>query len=380
MEGVLSRRRDKTIAVVDVESGSAGVAILSLGQTGARVISNARISSGNSSEAGMQTVALSTALRSAAKQALEFAALAESRQPIKEVYAVLHAPLVHSGMARASRLFDNETRINDSFIGQVAKEAFASQSTIEPKHLLEAYAYQIELNGYETNRPDGKYAHQIDVTAFFSYCDPELKNALRTEILTAFPASSIVWRSGMRAGLTVLQATSQERRCVTVFVGSNDTYVTVNYGDHIVQCSVPEGSKTILTKIASANTAEETRAFLRMIANDACEGEKCTAVQKNLAVIEPELARAFGESFGPLSLERRFPDKLVLVADADVSTFLSQLFSRIDFTQFTATTVPFSVHVISAVELSPWLSMPEPMDTSLSIASALVNIERSTEA
>jgi len=114
--------------------------------------------------------------------------------------------------------------------------------------------------------------------------------------------------------------------------------------------------------------------------NDACEGEKCTAVQKNLAVIEPELARAFGESFGPLSLERRFPDKLVLVADADVSTFLSQLFSRIDFTQFTATTVPFSVHVISAVELSPWLSMPEPMDTSLSIASALVNIERSTEA
>jgi len=379
MEGVLSRRRDKIIAVVDIEDGSAGVAILSLGQSDARVISHARISSGNSAKEALQGVALRTALRTAAKQALEFAALAQSRQRVEEVYAILHAPLVRTGIAHASRTFESETRIDDRLIGQVAKEAFASQSAINTNNILEAYAYRIELNGYETSEPDGKDAHQVNVTALFSDCEPELKSGLETEILSAFPASAINWRSGMRASLTVLQAVHQEQRYVAAFVGSYDTYVTVNHGDHIAQCSVPEGTKTVLSKIASGNTAEETLAFLRMIANDACEGEKCTAVQTNLAVAEPELARAFGEAFGPLSLERKLPDRLILIADADVATFFAQLFSRIDFTQFTATTMPFSVHVISAAELAEWLSMPEPMDTSLCIASAFVNIERSKE-
>ena len=113
------------------------------------------------------------------------------------------------------------------------------------------------------------------------------------------------------------------------------------------------------------------------LAEDRCESEACKATSAAIARAEPDLARIFGEAMGRIAATERLPNALILAVQEDMAPWLSQFFSRIDFTQFTVTTQPFEAAMITHKEIADMVtfSVGVTPDPGLSIAGALVNIE-----
>ena len=124
---------------------------------------------------------------------------------------------------------------------------------------------------------------------------------------------------------------------------------------------------------------EDTLSKLRMIARGDCNDPTCASISEAMGKAEPELVRVFGETMGKLVTRERLPNDLILATHGDLIPWLSTFFTRIDFTQFTTTTQPFQVDALEPADFAHW-ALPEAgvdVDTGLSIASALVNIEES---
>jgi len=137
------------------------------------------------------------------------------------------------------------------------------------------------------------------------------------------------------------------------------------------------GIRQIASSFAEGKPVEETIALLDMLEKEQCEGDACRSLEASIAKVEPELAKSFGEIFAKLSASRKLPDQLVVIASPQISGWFSRFFARIDFTQFTVSTRPFSVSVLSPA-LLPGLPDKDPRfaaDPGLAIAASLVNIE-----
>ena len=138
---------------------------------------------------------------------------------------------------------------------------------------------------------------------------------------------------------------------------------------------VPQGLRTSLTRVDPKRVAEETLGLIRMLSRDSCEGAACESIQRAMATAEPELAKLFGEALGGLASGRRLANTLVLSANPDIVDWMRQFFSRLDFTQFTATTLPFTVSVLEKEDPRLGISADEELHSQITIAAALVNKE-----
>ena len=154
------------------------------------------------------------------------------------------------------------------------------------------------------------------------------------------------------------------------------THIVSVRGAAFEQRVVPEGVRTLLSRIAGEKTPEQVLTSLRMLERDASSTEEGETVQKAIALAEPELVRFFAEPIGQMAAPRRAANDLLLVPHADLEPWLKRLFSRIDFSQFTVTTLPFTVRTPSSINVSRWVT-GETADDSLAVALALVNIESS---
>lgn len=75
---------------------------------------------------------------------------------------------------------------------------------------------------------------------------------------------------------------------------------------------------------------------------------------------------------------RRLSDKMLLIAQPDILPWLTKFFSRIDFTQFTLTTRPFTVESLTPKDLSPYVTPSHGafLDMGIAFSVALVNREQ----
>jgi hypothetical protein len=140
---------------------------------------------------------------------------------------------------------------------------------------------------------------------------------------------------------------------------------------------IPEGVRTILRRITGQKgISEEVISIMRMVVAGSCSGEACDHLNEALAKVEPELVRVFGESVGTIMGKRRLPDTLILFAHPDMLTWLSHVFSRIDFSQFTITMHPFTVKILTPEKIKSMMEVDANVsaDTSLIVASAFVNM------
>lgn len=155
---------------------------------------------------------------------------------------------------------------------------------------------------------------------------------------------------------------------------------TVHKGTPLDHVLVPEGTQTILKRVSGNGLPEETMSLMRMIARDHCDDGACEGIKAEMARAEQELIKTFGEAMARLAAVRKLPNTLVLLAETDMSTWLSNFFSRIDFTQFTLTSQPFTVEILTPADLKESVMPAEAgkaNDVSLLAAVALVNSEHS---
>lgn len=368
--------REKTVAVVDAGTGGASVAIMTCpAGSPSTILAEARSTLAlEERDAAHAASLISAQIQDAAGKAMKLYSSAGHTQPVEMVYAFVHAPWAKSKIVHAREKYATETHITDSLISKHARDSLTADSSIDRRALMEASVIQVRLNGYATSQPVGKHAHSIDVASLVSECAADAKSAIQQGIERSFPAAKITWRSSLRAIMTVAsEATSRKEYSALDIAIDSSSIVSVRDGS-IEQYEIAEGAQSLLKRISAGKPADDTLSALRMLTRDACADEACEAIQAAIGVAEPELVRVFGEAFGKIAAQSRMANDLFIVVHPDLEQWMTSFFSRIDFGQFTITSLPFVVMTAASLDLAKWVGGSQHTD-ALTVCAALVNIE-----
>lgn len=381
---MFSRKRasGKAVLIADVGDSSVGVSVVEIAKNGpAAVLLGERMTLPIESRGKDQSAAgVLQLLEQCADKVLKSYAGVDAKNapaPPQAVYAILRAPWTRFRTAQIEETFPEPRAITKDMIAELAKKATATISDLGA-NILEAGVMQIFLNGYPTANPIGKKASMIAVIAFESDVNPDIKRGITDTLGKLLPGRPPVIRSGMRALLTVLHEHIPDiHRYVVLDVGGFATSCAVVRKEMVTQNEeVGEGSATITQRVSGAGLPEETLTQLRMLAADTCSTDACKAIKNSLAKAEPDLAKIYGEMFAKLAQRRRLPNHVMLAAPAELSPWLQGFFSRIDFAQFTATTQPLEVEMLTPEHLRETVlwKTGAPQDTGIAITAGCVNI------
>src|SRR3989344_5540913 len=250
------KQRGKIIAVADVGSGSAGVAILRTSPNGsAQILAAERLALSFEERSPEATVAgIIAQVESAAQKALSaYTAKGGSKQAhMSSLYAVIRPPWTRSKTLQAVTEFQTETRIEEHMIDTLAKEALKTDSEFDHANIIETSVIRVELNGYATARPSGKHARHIAVFLIISDCDPRIRQGVSEALTRTFACAAPTFRSGTRALLSVLRESKLlPKDCFVVNMASQGTSLMgVRKGVVVETSLVPEGARSILRRVA----------------------------------------------------------------------------------------------------------------------------------
>lgn len=378
----LPRAKTQPLLVADIESGSVGLAILSLvpGKP-ARIRAVARTSFSLEEKTPEQSRAdIAQAMPELA--AALFAQYAKGKgtaQP-ERGYVVLHAPWVRSFGARVHGNLGSERVIEDDMVRTLAREAFKHMEGLNQANVFESSVVRVDLNGYPTKKPAGKRAQTVGVTALASDVEPDVRAHIMQSLGAAFPGRTWKERSAARVLISLIGERAIDMRdYVVVDMGTDGVDITAVRKNEVTEhVRVPEGVRSILRRITPAEGLPEERlALLKMLATDSCAGDACDDLRAALGKTEGDLARVFGEAFGKLAGVRRLPNTMLLSVHAALAPWLESFFARVDFGQFTRTTEPFSVETLTPEHVAEYAVFAEgvPADTGIAVAAAFVNTQ-----
>lgn len=376
------RSSQKIIAVADIGTGSAGVALVMLknGEP-ARLIAGERIVLPFEDRTRDATVkGVIAGLGQAAEKVLAaHAAGADRHLRVASVYAVVHAPWTASNTLHAESVFEKEMRITSAMIGEVAQQALSDDKGLNRETLMESAVARVELNGYQTGSPVGKSAHSLAVAVLATECDIEIQEGVEDALGRAFLGTKPVFRSGARAVLSILRALPKGANDYVILDMEDEAsiVIVVRQGLACEQIVIPEGTRSILKRVTEKGMPEETLSLIRMLERDECASGACDSISAAMGKAEIDLSKIFGDSLTRIANPTRLPADLILLAHPDLRGWLSRFFARIDFTQCTVTAQPFSVHALAPEDLAD-LAVSETAaaaDLELLVSSALVNIE-----
>ncbi len=370
---------ERVVAVADIGSGSAALALVSMvPESPGKILfaSRAVLPYENRSDDAAVKAIIANLDTAAQKVLAEYTASVEGKSPIVGAYAIIRAPWTHSKTLRAESKLEAQSKITEKMIGELAQQALAQDKEFDRQNLLEASVIRVELNGYATGTPIGKVAHTVSVAALMSECDQGIQAGV-TEILRKIaPQATPMLLSGTRALLSLTQELPSiaPEYVIVDTSGEGTSIVCVRDGLAESYAVIPEGMRAILTRFSEKGLPEETLSLMRMLERDECNTEACKSLIDSIGRVEPDLARVFGDAMIKIASPRRLPVQMILLAQADFAPWLSRFFSRIDFTQFTQASQPFSVYPLSRKDFERFVSDSKALaDTQLSIACALVN-------
>lgn len=370
--------REDVFAIVDIAPGGARAALATQANGSIHVLAQTySLISIEEETAEHSMAAIAERLDDVCKRLNEKAVQKGVHARVSKVYCLVHQPWSHSVTVRKRVDYTEETKIHEANISAVAKEMLGEVKGVDMASMMEAAVIRTWLNGYPVVHPEGRSSHALVVSAIVSDINQTVKKNAEAALLRAFPTASIEWRSFARAMQTVLGSLLRDdENYLAVDLGLDFTHlISVRDGFPIGERVVPQGLRTILMRIDPKRAAEETLGFIRMLSRDTCEGAACEAIRTAMATAEPELAKIFGEALGGLASERRLANTLVLSANPDVIDWMKQFFSRLDFTQFTATTLPFNVAKFEQSDTSIRITADEELRTQILFGAALVNTE-----
>jgi len=379
------RTRGTIVAVADIGGGSAAFAVVSVAlHAPARVLAAERLFLTLEERSTEATVAaLGELLIQAGQKVLKLYNAEKNAAPVEKAYCIVAAPWSRSKSARAAGHFSEPRVITKSVIATLAKQALADEHELDHQRLLEAAVVRVELNGYETREPEKKTAQRIAVSALITDCDTQLRATATAALATLLPHLSPVFRSSTRALLRAVREFQdhEEDRIIVEIARVGTTLTTIYEGSIGQQHLLSEGIGSILKRLSPSGMPEETMSLIRMLGRDQCSSAACEEMQNAMAKIEPDLVRSFAEGLSACAATRKLPTKLMLSVERDFLPWLSKFFTRIDFTQFTVTTQPFSVEALTAQELSQSVIQQGhvPLDAALALSVALVNREQGEE-
>lgn len=372
-------QRGKRIALFDIGSASVGFAVVELnGDDPARVVASKRAKLALSERTEGQRI--SGLRRLFDEEGPHFFAEVTRRgfTDIEKGLVIVHAPLMQTRSAKASREFRAPQKITHDIIGSLAHQALTQPDGAHDDAAAEVFertVIRVELNGYATAHPEGKVAEKIETTLVVSTMPAELKTMVRDGVGKLLPGRTLTVRSSLTLYSMLLRDIATRANDYTILDMTSVATACIGVRDGVVtqHAVIAAGTQTLLEVTAkeSAVAPDEVFSLIRLATEDACETTQCEAIAKAVAKAERKLVRMFGEGFSTVVGERRLPNLLVVAVHPDLAVWARGFFDRLDFSQFTVTGRPFSVQVISAEGLERFATVDaEAVPDSTLVAGA----------
>lgn len=373
-------QKGKPVLIVDVESGSVAVAIVETGAA-ANVLHIERVFLPIEERSPEQLTKATTSLLSdlLSRFAKKYAESEVGKRvgPPTALYAVIGSPWVRSRTAIAESTFKDERPVTDRMIKNLAKEALNQPCTLNVDCLFENSVARVQLNGYATPKPVGKQAHHIAVTVFQSDIDMLLRKGVEDTLHQVFPGRTIDFRSHSRVALALLHERAKSHHYLMLNVGATSTdCIAVHKEDANDHRTATVGVAHMASRVSGGHgIAEEVFSLLRMIVSDTCHAPSCDTVKANLARLEPELVKTFGDMFASMTTHRKIPNACFLIAHKDFAPWLEHFFARIDFAQFTVTAQPLQIESVTPEHTHEQVTWANGAleDTGIGLAATFVN-------
>lgn len=255
-------------------------------------------------------------------------------------------------MAKNSPFYCNE-KLLKSLI-ETDEKLFLDEKTKESKkddqiEVLEHYIDRVRLNGYETKDFLGKQAKKINIDLFLSVAPVKVIEEMKKSIKAVFNLPTKFFSS-----------LYSESFFMDKFTGEIDSFIFADFGAEITELSffkdniinqtatIPFGRNTLVRRYSSISgkSITEANSVLQLYFTEhMSETEKLQTV-KILNQIADECSPNYIEVFKSLSKSFFLPDLIYEVSASKSISWLRDLFSRSEFTQFTLTGLPFNVTLL----------------------------------
>lgn len=303
-----------------------------------------------------------------------------SGEPLTEVICVVHAPWVHTEATYSERVFERSTTITVELIGEIANEASHKKTTLADADVFEKVVTRVLLNGYRTKKPEGKEAFRLGVSVLMSGMHDGMRQALNQALGATVPGRTIVYQSASFAlGVVIEEYAHNPENYTLVDITSNITSASVmRAGSLLAHATGDVGWRTIIEQLSidRQTQPEEILSKVRMIAEDTCSDVVCGELLDALKKAEPTFVNAYGKMLATLAGSERVPGTIVLVTPPDVGGWFTNLFSRVDFAQFTTAERPFVVEQLFTQFLEHRIVFEAGLrlDTGVAVAAGLVHM------
>ena len=298
---------------------------------------------------------------------------------IRRVFVVLEAPLSQASIVSARKTFPEAERVTDTLLDSLARSALADAGS--KADFLSASMLRVQLNGYNTERPEGKYAMAVDLIGLTATAEAGLKDALVATLQTLLPDVRISMWSGTLALIkTVLDRGGVDADNSLALHVSVEGTELVAFHDRVpsICAFIPVGMRTIAEKAAPGKPAQATLDALRLATRGELSDTAVATDESSLMRMESELAHDFGEALSKLSAGQRLPPGALLIAPPEIADWFSRFISRIDFAPFTMTAQPFTASILRPQDTSQ-NGRGAPNSIALSLALSLLHHQQTHE-
>lgn len=331
-------------AVCDVANGSVGVALVRNIKNESTILYTFRTPLAYETGDRDILAALKKALNDAGEALM--AAIAEKvpQYTIPTLRVFVHAPWCTTVTERVPVPLARESLITKKLLKTILARVFEDTEP-EGTFLIDRQVLRIALNGYTVEDPEGKRAHDVEVTVARSFIQNDVYTSIY-EILQRHAPYEIEIDAFVFAVLTH-QKTWQENQDVTIIdIGGRFSAVTImRDGDIVDTHTIEFGHNTVQDALARMYEHPETvRAQLALYFQNASTPSQSHKIEDSLLAQESMVIRALGDGLTPLVQKRgKVPHRVLLTTGTVLAPWIQRVLEKIDFAQFTNTSRPFEV-------------------------------------
>ncbi len=217
--------------------------------------------------------------------------------------------------------------------------------------LIELKNIKIVLNGYETIKPLGKKAKEVEMTIFVSMSEEKVCKKIEETIAKHFTSSAI--SSEIKFSPFTLAAFTIIR---DLFVDQNN-FLLINIGGEITDISMikndilrestsfPLGINFMIREVASTMKCSlaEAKSLISLFKDGHAAPNTLNTLEPAIAKLKIEWLKKFQESLANLSNDISIPAFVYTTVDKDLAEFFAEIIKTEQFNQYTLTESKFQI-------------------------------------
>ena len=240
--------------------------------------------------------------------------------------------------------------INNFKKSPLVKERASSDKNV----LIESKVTQIKLNGYETNRPEGKTAETLQISAFFSLSPEDVMNTFAERIKKVFNIEKIYFNSFPLASFAAVKKALERQDFIFVDISGETTDVLlVKDGTLAEIITFPLGKKSAVRELVKKlkTTNEEALSLFYLYQEKKLSDETENKINGILSGPAENWLQSFRSAMISIGDGFSLPSTVFFTSDKDAEVWFYSLIKKEDYSQFTLTESPFLIKPIDVSSL-----------------------------